>query len=144
MYFTRSVFSFETDPRLTDYDTLLKNINDLKAGKPAEVPIYDFKSSSRIGYRFSSLLLIHVMFYTYMCMLSFIHVIFYTYMCMLSFFIQAATRNHCKFIACLLQKFYVWMLKWLIPSDLGLFIILCSITWRKEKINQWHLWRNTN
>ncbi|KAK6788584.1 hypothetical protein RDI58_012382 [Solanum bulbocastanum] len=39
------------DPRLTDYDTLLKNINDLKAGKPAEVPIYDFKSSSRIGYR---------------------------------------------------------------------------------------------
>ncbi|KAK4376534.1 hypothetical protein RND71_002830 [Anisodus tanguticus] len=39
------------DPRLTDYDTLLKNINDLKAGKPAEVPIYDFKSSSRIGVR---------------------------------------------------------------------------------------------
>ncbi|XP_009620080.1 uridine-cytidine kinase C-like isoform X1 [Nicotiana tabacum] len=39
------------DPRLTDYDTLLKNINDLKAGKQAEVPIYDFKSSSRVGYR---------------------------------------------------------------------------------------------
>nr|XP_016493299.1 PREDICTED: uridine-cytidine kinase C-like isoform X3 [Nicotiana tabacum] len=39
------------DPRLTDYDTLLKNINDLKTGKPAEIPIYDFKSSSRIGYR---------------------------------------------------------------------------------------------
>ncbi|XP_055809810.1 inorganic pyrophosphatase TTM2 [Solanum dulcamara] len=39
------------DPRLTDYDTLLKNINDLKAGKPAEVPIYDFKSSYRIGFR---------------------------------------------------------------------------------------------
>ncbi|KAJ8570076.1 hypothetical protein K7X08_006653 [Anisodus acutangulus] len=39
------------DPRLTDYDTLLKNINDLKAGKPTEVPIYDFKSSSRIGVR---------------------------------------------------------------------------------------------
>ncbi|MCD9560868.1 Inorganic pyrophosphatase ttm2 [Datura stramonium] len=39
------------DPRLTDYDTLLKNINDLKSGKPAEVPIYDFKSSSRIGFR---------------------------------------------------------------------------------------------
>ncbi|GAA0147165.1 nucleotide kinase [Lithospermum erythrorhizon] len=39
------------DPRLTDYDTLLQNINDLKAGKPTEVPIYDFKSSSRIGYR---------------------------------------------------------------------------------------------
>jgi len=42
---------FETDPRLTDYDTLLKNIQDLKSGKPAQVPIYDFKSSSRIGYR---------------------------------------------------------------------------------------------
>ncbi|KAH9607026.1 hypothetical protein KSS87_013801 [Heliosperma pusillum] len=39
------------DPRLTDYDTLLQNINDLKAGKDVEVPIYDFKTSSRIGYR---------------------------------------------------------------------------------------------
>lgn len=39
------------DPRLTDYDTLLKNIQDLRSGKQAEVPIYDFKSSSRIGYR---------------------------------------------------------------------------------------------
>ncbi|KAH6762969.1 Phosphoribulokinase / Uridine kinase family [Perilla frutescens var. hirtella] len=39
------------DPRLTDYDTLLKNIHDLKAGKPVDVPIYDFKSSSRTGYR---------------------------------------------------------------------------------------------
>ncbi|XP_021616153.1 inorganic pyrophosphatase TTM2 isoform X3 [Manihot esculenta] len=39
------------DPRLTDYDTLLKNIHDLKAGKSAETPIYDFKSSSRVGYR---------------------------------------------------------------------------------------------
>ncbi|CDP00516.1 unnamed protein product [Coffea canephora] len=39
------------DPRLTDYETLLKNIQDLKAGKQVEVPIYDFKSSSRIGYR---------------------------------------------------------------------------------------------
>ncbi|KAL3501586.1 hypothetical protein ACH5RR_036035 [Cinchona calisaya] len=39
------------DPRLTDYDILLKNIQDLKAGKQVEVPIYDFKSSSRIGYR---------------------------------------------------------------------------------------------
>ncbi|XP_047964406.1 inorganic pyrophosphatase TTM2-like isoform X1 [Salvia hispanica] len=39
------------DPRLTDYDTLLKNIHDLKEGKPADVPIYDFKSSSRTGYR---------------------------------------------------------------------------------------------
>ncbi|KAG6757839.1 hypothetical protein POTOM_038165 [Populus tomentosa] len=41
-------------PRLTDYDTLLKNVHDLKAGKPAEVPVYDFKSSTRTGYRFKS------------------------------------------------------------------------------------------
>ncbi|GAV80215.1 PRK domain-containing protein/CYTH domain-containing protein [Cephalotus follicularis] len=39
------------DPRLTDYDTLLKNVHDLKAGKQVQVPIYDFKSSSRTGYR---------------------------------------------------------------------------------------------
>ncbi|XP_008446501.1 inorganic pyrophosphatase TTM2 isoform X1 [Cucumis melo] len=39
------------DPRLTDYDTLLQNVQDLKAGKQVQVPIYDFKSSSRIGYR---------------------------------------------------------------------------------------------
>ncbi|KAF8037497.1 hypothetical protein BT93_B0405 [Corymbia citriodora subsp. variegata] len=39
------------DPRLTDYDTLLENIHGLKAGKPVQVPIYDFKSSSCIGYR---------------------------------------------------------------------------------------------
>ncbi|XP_047312009.1 inorganic pyrophosphatase TTM1-like [Impatiens glandulifera] len=39
------------DPRLTDYDTLLENIHGLKEGKPVQVPIYDFKSSSRIGYR---------------------------------------------------------------------------------------------
>ncbi|KAF7838579.1 Uridine-cytidine kinase C [Senna tora] len=39
------------DPRLTDYDTLLENVQGLKAGKSVQVPIYDFKSSSRIGYR---------------------------------------------------------------------------------------------
>ncbi|KAJ8440938.1 hypothetical protein Cgig2_022794 [Carnegiea gigantea] len=39
------------DPRLTDYDTLLQNITDLKAGKVVQVPIYDFKTSSRVGYR---------------------------------------------------------------------------------------------
>ncbi|CAM8933950.1 unnamed protein product [Rhodiola kirilowii] len=39
------------DPRLTDYETLLDNIHGLKAGKPVQVPIYDFKSSSRTGYR---------------------------------------------------------------------------------------------
>ncbi|KAL4451982.1 hypothetical protein ABPG75_007644 [Micractinium tetrahymenae] len=39
------------DPRITDYDTLLANIADLKAGRPAQVPIYDFKESRRVGYR---------------------------------------------------------------------------------------------
>ncbi|GER46000.1 uridine kinase [Striga asiatica] len=39
------------DPRLTDYDTLLENIHDLKAGTAVQIPIYDFKSSSRVGYR---------------------------------------------------------------------------------------------
>ncbi|CAI9113408.1 OLC1v1014005C1 [Oldenlandia corymbosa var. corymbosa] len=39
------------DPRLTDYDTLLENIKGLKAGTAVQVPIYDFKSSSRIGYK---------------------------------------------------------------------------------------------
>ncbi|KAL1332199.1 hypothetical protein HN51_061048 [Arachis hypogaea] len=39
------------DPRLTDYETLLPNLHDLKAGKAVQVPIYDFKSSSRTGYR---------------------------------------------------------------------------------------------
>ncbi|XP_058114999.1 inorganic pyrophosphatase TTM2-like isoform X2 [Magnolia sinica] len=39
------------DPRLTDYKTLLDNIQGLKEGKPVEVPIYDFKSSRRMGYR---------------------------------------------------------------------------------------------
>ncbi|MCO5603725.1 hypothetical protein L7F22_057876 [Adiantum nelumboides] len=39
------------DPRLTDYDLLLKNISDLKAGMPVEAPIYDFKLSCRTGFR---------------------------------------------------------------------------------------------
>ncbi|KAL8137644.1 hypothetical protein V2J09_003645 [Rumex salicifolius] len=39
------------DPRLTDYDTLLQNISDLKAGKEVQIPIYDFKTSSRVGFR---------------------------------------------------------------------------------------------
>ncbi|KAM3318898.1 inorganic pyrophosphatase TTM1 isoform X1 [Capsicum chacoense] len=43
--------NFDGDPRLTDYETLLENIHGLKAGKPVQVPIYDFKSSSRVGYR---------------------------------------------------------------------------------------------
>lgn len=39
------------DPRLTDYDTLLENIHGLKEGKSVQVPVYDFKSSCRTGYR---------------------------------------------------------------------------------------------
>lgn len=39
------------DPRLTDYDLLLENIRDLRAGKAVEVPIYDFKQSKRTGFR---------------------------------------------------------------------------------------------
>ncbi|KAK3442843.1 hypothetical protein EUGRSUZ_B03089 [Eucalyptus grandis] len=39
------------DPRITDYETLLRNVEELKAGKPVQVPIYDFKTSSRTGYR---------------------------------------------------------------------------------------------
>ncbi|XP_022135198.1 uridine-cytidine kinase C isoform X3 [Momordica charantia] len=39
------------DPRLTDYDTLLENIHGLREGKSVQVPIYDFKTSSRVGYR---------------------------------------------------------------------------------------------
>uniref|UniRef100_A0A2N9F4N5 CYTH domain-containing protein n=1 Tax=Fagus sylvatica TaxID=28930 RepID=A0A2N9F4N5_FAGSY len=49
--FSRIIDGNFDDPRLTDYDTLLENIHDLKAGKPTQVPIYDFKASSRIGYR---------------------------------------------------------------------------------------------
>ncbi|KAK9128302.1 hypothetical protein Syun_017099 [Stephania yunnanensis] len=47
-------YHVRTDPRLTDYDTLLENIPGLKEGKPAQVPIYDFKSNSRTGYGFAS------------------------------------------------------------------------------------------
>lgn len=39
------------DPRLTDYDTLLENIRGLKSGRSVQIPLYDFKSSSRVGYR---------------------------------------------------------------------------------------------
>eukprot|EP00884_Botryococcus_braunii_P008179 jgi/Botrbrau1/17362/Bobra.0015s0103.1 len=42
------------DPRLTDYDTLLRNIQDLKDGKTTQVPIYDFKQSKRVGYKETS------------------------------------------------------------------------------------------
>ncbi|EIE18178.1 hypothetical protein COCSUDRAFT_49381 [Coccomyxa subellipsoidea C-169] len=39
------------DPRLTDYELLLKNIADLKNGRDVQAPIYNFKTSSREGYR---------------------------------------------------------------------------------------------
>lgn len=39
------------DPRLTDYDLLLENLQELKAGKPVQSPVYDFKTSSRVGWR---------------------------------------------------------------------------------------------
>ncbi|KAL8252032.1 hypothetical protein R6Q59_035725 [Mikania micrantha] len=48
---TRIVDGNFDDPRLTDYDTLLENIHGLKEGRPVQAPVYDFKSSSRIGYR---------------------------------------------------------------------------------------------
>jgi uridine kinase len=38
------------DPRLTDYELLLQNLTDLRAGRTTQVPIYDFKTSSRIGF----------------------------------------------------------------------------------------------
>ncbi|KAK9815690.1 hypothetical protein WJX72_008170 [[Myrmecia] bisecta] len=48
---SRIIDSNFDDPRLTDYDLLLQNIKDLKDGKSAETPIYDFKQSKRIGYQ---------------------------------------------------------------------------------------------
>ena len=39
------------DPRLTDYDLLLENLADLKAGKTIEAPVYSFKESRRMGTR---------------------------------------------------------------------------------------------
>ncbi|KAK6128261.1 hypothetical protein DH2020_037999 [Rehmannia glutinosa] len=48
---TRIIDGNFDDPRLTDYDTLLENIRCLKEGIPVQIPIYDFKSSSRVGYR---------------------------------------------------------------------------------------------
>lgn len=39
------------DPRLTDYDLLLRNLADLQKGRSVQVPIYDFKQSRRVGYQ---------------------------------------------------------------------------------------------
>jgi Phosphoribulokinase / Uridine kinase family len=38
------------DPRIIDYDTLMHNISDLRAGKATKVPVYDFRQSKRVGY----------------------------------------------------------------------------------------------
>lgn len=39
------------DPRIIDYDYLMQNLEDLRSGRPTKAPIYDFKTSKRIGYR---------------------------------------------------------------------------------------------
>lgn len=39
------------DPRIIDYACLIKNLDDLRSGRPTKAPIYDFKTSTRIGYR---------------------------------------------------------------------------------------------
>ena len=39
------------DPRLCDYDTLLANLADLRAGRDTQAPVYDFRISKRTGYR---------------------------------------------------------------------------------------------
>lgn len=56
-----SILFVVADPRLTDYETLLDNIHGLKDGKSVQVPIYDFKSSTRIGYRYLHSLLMHML-----------------------------------------------------------------------------------
>ena len=47
----RLVDSNFDDPRLPDYDCLIDNIRALCAGRAAQVPIYDFRQSRRVGYR---------------------------------------------------------------------------------------------
>ena len=39
------------DPRLCDYDTLLANLADLRAGRDTHAPVYDFRISKRTGTR---------------------------------------------------------------------------------------------
>jgi len=38
------------DPRLTDYQCLLENLQGLKKGETVQVPVYDYKQSKRTGY----------------------------------------------------------------------------------------------
>jgi uridine kinase len=39
------------DPRIIDYDCLMNNLEDLRSGRPTQMPIYDFKQSKRVGYK---------------------------------------------------------------------------------------------
>ena len=39
------------DPNLTDYDLLVENLRALKEGRSAEVPVYSFQKSKRVGWR---------------------------------------------------------------------------------------------
>jgi len=39
------------DERLTDYETLLANLAELRAGRPCDAPVYDFKTSRRVATR---------------------------------------------------------------------------------------------
>ncbi|GJP31767.1 hypothetical protein CLOM_g8874 [Closterium sp. NIES-68] len=39
------------DPRITDYELLLENIEGLRRGEAVQVPMYDFKTSQRVGFR---------------------------------------------------------------------------------------------
>ncbi|CAI5941278.1 unnamed protein product [Closterium sp. NIES-64] len=39
------------DPRITDYELLLSNLQGLREGRTVQVPIYDFKCSTRVGFR---------------------------------------------------------------------------------------------
>lgn len=38
------------DPRICDFETLMQNVEDLRASRPTKVPIYDFRQSRRVGY----------------------------------------------------------------------------------------------
>ncbi|KAK9868977.1 hypothetical protein WJX84_000932 [Apatococcus fuscideae] len=48
---TRLIDGNFDDPRLTDYDLLLANLQDLKDGKAIQAPIYSFVESRRVGFK---------------------------------------------------------------------------------------------
>ena len=39
------------DSRLFDFELLVKNVTDLKSGKSADTPLYDFRRSGRYAYK---------------------------------------------------------------------------------------------